>query len=112
VTVTVTVVPPHTVVTATGDLDLAVAPELRQCLHRILDDGVTDVIVDLSGASFVDSTILGVLVGAQQRLDRSSHPLTLICAREGILKVFRLTGLDRVFQIRPSLDEATGAAVE
>ena len=108
--VTVSVVPPYTVVTATGELDLVIAPELRRHLQQVLDGGVTEVIVDFSGATFVDSTILGVLVGAQQRLDRVAHPLTVVCAREAVLKVLRLTALDRVFRIQPTLAEATRPA--
>src|SRR5512133_861971 len=60
--VTVSTVPPYTVVAASGELDLAIAPELRRRLHAVIEDGITDVIVDLSEATFVDSTILGVLV--------------------------------------------------
>ena len=105
--VTVSVVPPYTVVSATGELDLMIAPELRRRLLEVLDGGVTDVIVDFSSVTFVDSTILGVLVGAQQRLDRVAHPLTVVCAREAVLKVLRLTALDRVFRIQPTLAEAT-----
>jgi anti-sigma B factor antagonist len=108
VTVTVTTMPPHTVVAAAGELDLAMAPELRGCLHRLLDDGATDLVVDLTDASFVDSTILGVLVGAQQRLNRAGRRLTLVCSREAILRVLRLTSLDRVFVVRGSLEEVTG----
>jgi anti-sigma B factor antagonist len=109
--VTVSTVPPYTVVSAFGELDLAIAPELRRCLHAVIEEGITDVIVDLSEATFVDSTILGVLVGAQQRLDRTINPLTVVCSREAILKVFRLTALDRVFRICPSLAHAITAKV-
>jgi anti-sigma B factor antagonist len=108
--VTVSVVPPYTVVAATGELDLVIAPELRRRLQEVLDGGVTEVIVDFSNATFVDSTILGVLVGAQQRLDRIAHPLTVVCAREAVLKVLRLTALDRVFRIQPTLADATSGA--
>jgi anti-sigma B factor antagonist len=108
--VTVSAVPPYTVVTATGELDLVIAPELRRRLQEVLDGGVTEVVVDFSGATFVDSTILGVLVGAQQRLDRVAHPLTVVCAREGVLKVLRLTALDRVFRVRSTLADATKPA--
>jgi anti-sigma B factor antagonist len=109
--VTVSTVPPYTVVAAFGELDLAIAPELRRCLHAVIEEGITDLIVDLSAATFVDSTILGVLVGAQHRLNRLVNPLTVVCARPAVLTVFRLTALDRVFRICPSLEDAIRAPV-
>jgi anti-sigma B factor antagonist len=95
------------VVTASGELDLEHADRLRDCLAEILATGPRLVVVDFSGATFVDSTILGVLVGARNRI---ADRMRLVASHPGVLKPFRLTGLDQVFVIRSTLQEALSPA--
>jgi anti-sigma B factor antagonist len=56
---------------------------------------------------FLDSTGLGVLVGAHRRLQARDGSLGLVVPHERLLKVFRITGLDNVFDMHSSVDEAT-----
>ena len=65
--------------------------------------------VDLSQATFIDSTTLGVLVGGVKRLRPSGGSLALVCTDDNITKIFEITGLDRVFPIHSSRDEALAA---
>jgi anti-sigma B factor antagonist len=98
-----------TLVTVVGDLDISVAGALRDHLHAILDTiaagglPATSLVVDLNAVEFIDSTILGVLVGVHKRLMEHRGHLTLISARSRILRIFKLTCLDQVFTVVPAL---------
>ncbi|MEV4139917.1 STAS domain-containing protein [Dactylosporangium sp. NPDC049742] len=96
-----------TVVAVTGELDVATSAELRQYLHARLDDGVTALTVDLTGVAFLDSTALSVFVGVYKRLHEAGSGLTLVAPHERLLRVFRLTALDRVFTIVDALPGTT-----
>jgi anti-sigma B factor antagonist len=94
------------VLSARGEIDVATAPELRRYLHARADAGRTVVVMDLSQASFLDSTGLGVLVGANKRLHESGGELRLVVTEPRILKVFEITGLHEVFAIYDDIDLA------
>jgi len=68
--------------------------------------------VDLGRVDFIDSTGLGVLVGALNRARELGGNLQLICAQERVLKLLRITGLDQVFTVRSTLEEALAADAE
>ncbi|HLU44427.1 MAG TPA: STAS domain-containing protein [Natronosporangium sp.] len=97
----------HTVVEVRGEVDVYTAPELRERLLEIIDGGATRVVVDLRPVDFMDSTGLGVLVGALKRLRMAEGDLSLVCDSEKLLKIFRITGLDRVFALHESVEAAT-----
>lgn len=90
----------------TGEVDVATAPRLREQLITLVNEGRHRIVVDLSAVDFIDSTGLGVLIGALKRVRTHDGNLVLICSEPRILKVFDITGLDRVFSIHPSLDVA------
>ena len=94
------------VVAVTGEIDLFTAPEFKQRVSAPIDAGRTRLIVDLTATTFIDSSSLGVLIGAHRRLRRLNGTLVIVCSGEAILKTFRITGLDGVFTIVPTLDEA------
>ena len=94
------------VVTVTGEIDLFTAPEFKQRVSAPIDAGRTHLIVDLTGTTFIDSSSLGVLIGAHRRLRRLEGALVIVCSNDAIVKTFRITGLDSVFTIVGSLDEA------
>jgi anti-sigma B factor antagonist len=101
----------HTIVSVRGEIDVYTAPSLRERLNELVASGHYDLIVDLEGVEFLDSTGLGVLVGGLKRVRSHDGTLRLVCAQEKILKVFRITGLTKVFPIHPTLDAAlTGLA--
>jgi ABC-type transporter Mla MlaB component len=66
-----------------------------------------NVVVDLDGVEFLDSTGLGVLVGAMKRLRLANGRFWLVCGKEPLLKIFRITALDQVFPIYPTVEAAT-----
>lgn len=100
---------PHVVVAVTGDVDVATAPALREHLYEAIDEGTHSVVVDLTAVDFIDSVALGVLIGVLKRLRAVDGQFALVAPHERLLKVFRMTALDRVFIIRPTLDGALAA---
>jgi anti-sigma B factor antagonist len=94
-----------TVLSVQGDLDLSSAPRLKWTLADSQSAGAKHLIVDLSGVAFIDSTALGVMVGAQRAMGEGLH-LAIVCAEENVLRIFELTGLDGMFEILPNLDDA------
>lgn len=96
----------HTVVSVTGEIDVYTAPALRERLNELIAGGEHHLVVDMAGVDFLDSTGLGVLVGGLKRVRSHEGTLQLVCDQEKILKVFRITGLTKVFGIHPSLAPA------
>jgi len=92
-----------------GEIDLYTAPEFKERMVELIDAGKKYIVVDLSTATFIDSTTLGVLVGGVKRLRPSGGSMALVCSDQNITKIFEITGLDRVFQIHPTREEALGA---
>jgi anti-sigma B factor antagonist len=97
----------HTVLEIGGEIDVYTAPRVRERLIEMVGAGEKRIVVDLGKVEFLDSTGLGVLVGAHRRLRARSGTLTLVCPHERLLKIFRITGLDTVFEIHTSIDAAT-----
>ena len=89
-----------------GEVDLYTAPEFKERMVQVIEDGKKHVVVDLSKATFIDSTTLGVLVGGVKRLRPAGGSLTLVCTDQNICKIFEITGLDRVFSIHESREDA------
>jgi anti-sigma B factor antagonist len=98
-------------ITVEGELDLATAPRLKWPLVDAIDGGARVLIVDLSGVTFMDSTALGVLIGIRRTLKLGSR-MAIVCTDAGVLKIFEISGLDAVFQIFPTFDEALSYASE
>lgn len=76
---------------------------------ELIDGGARHVVVDLGRVDFLDSTGLGVLVGALKRLRSVGGSFALVCDKEPLLKIFRITALDQVFPLYPTVDAAIGA---
>ena len=94
------------VVAVTGEIDLFTAPEFKERVSAPIDAGRSNLVVDLSATTFIDSSSLGVLIGAHRRLKLRGGTLVVVCDNEAIAKTFNITGLDGVFTIAPSVDEA------
>jgi len=89
-----------------GEVDLYTAPEFKERMVQVIEDGKKRVVVDLSEATFIDSTTLGVLVGGVKRLRPTGGSLALVCTDQNIQKIFEITGLDRVFPIHETREAA------
>jgi anti-sigma B factor antagonist len=91
-------------VTVRGEIDLASSSELRTCLHGLCASDSTAVAVDLRGVTFLDSSALGVLVGALRRCRENERDFRLIIDSPRLLKIFDITGLTSVFEISETLN--------
>jgi anti-sigma B factor antagonist len=97
---------PWQVLPLTGDVDLGSAPALRQRLSELTEEAPSFLVIDLAGLDFIDSTGLGVLVGTLRRVRAAGGDVRLAAPRSGIARVFSVTGLDRVFSLYPTVDDA------
>ncbi len=100
----------YAVLSVHGEVDVYTAPRFRERLIELVSEGKHQIVVDLEGVDFLDSTGLGVLVGGLKRLRSHGGDLYLVCTQSRILKVFEITGLTKVFSIYESVDEAVGQA--
>jgi anti-sigma B factor antagonist len=101
--------PGQVVLTVAGEIDLATRDELRHALDERLDAGDSHLVLDLTAVPFIDSTGLGVLIGARRDAEAKDGYLRLVIVNAHVVKVFSVTNLDSVFDIYPTLDEALAA---
>ena len=87
------------VVDVGGEIDIYTAPRLRELLIDLAGKNSYQLVVNMDKVEFLDSTGLGVLVGGLKRVRAHDGSLDLVCTQERILKIFRITGLTKVFGI-------------
>jgi len=100
------------VVTLAGELDVATAPDLMEPLREVIEENPQRLVIDLDEVTFLDSTGLGVLVSAYQRMSTRAGGLVFVCHSRNSLKVMQITGLSRVFTFAPSVEEAVTDPLE
>ncbi len=89
-----------------GEVDVYTAPQLKQQIIELLDRGMRHIIVNLTAVDYLDSTALGVLIGGLKRLRERDGILDLICPNPRIKRIFEITGLDKIFDIYATEEEA------
>ena len=97
------------VIDVAGTIDIYTAPRLRELLINLVSRDNYQLIVNLDQVEFLDSTGLGVLVGGLKRVRAHDGSLDLVCTQERILKIFRITGMTKVFGIHQTVDQAIAA---
>jgi len=103
------VAPSVYLITVGGELDMKASPKLRRTIDHALENEISLLVVDLTDATFIDSTGIGALVAALKRLTTEGGSLEIACSEPNLLRIFELTGLDRLLSIHPSRREALGA---
>ena len=98
------------VIDVQGEIDMYTAPRLRELLIDLVSKGHYQLVVNLDKVGFLDSTGLGVLVGGLRRVRAHDGSLDLVCTREPILKILKITGLTEVFGIYATVGQAIAAA--
>ena len=96
----------RTIVSVGGEIDVYTAPKLRDKITELVGEGHHQLVIDMENVDFLDSTGLGVLVGGLKKLRAHDGSMQLICTQERLLKIFRITGLAKVFAIHSSQSEA------
>jgi len=89
-----------------GEVELHNAPKLRAQLHLLCGSPNPHVIVDLSQVSFIDSTGIGVLVGALKRAREASGDLIIVGAKDRVHRIFEITGLLGALPLAKTVEEA------
>lgn len=93
-------------VALSGEVDVYTAPALKEKLVSLIEGGCVNLVIDLRNVAFIDSSGLGVLVSALRRARERDGSVRIVCTRDSILKIFRITGLDKVFPIFSDVAEA------
>jgi anti-sigma B factor antagonist len=97
------------VISVTGELDIATAEQAYTYISTIIDGMATPVSVDLSGLTFCDASGLGVLARLARHAKETGRQFRLTSPRPPLLKIMRITGLDRAFpELRPSVPAYLG----
>lgn len=89
-----------------GELDISTAPQFKSDLCALVDEGVKDIVVDLNEVTFIDSTALGVLIGGVRRVRSAGGVIVLVATGRAVVRALALTGLDRVFTICATREQA------
>lgn len=97
---------PFSIVEVGGEVDVYTAPRLREAVVTAIDGGNIRLIVDVERVDFLDSTGIGVLVGALKKVRAQGGTLDIVCTQPRLLKIFDITGLDKVFGLHTSVAEA------
>ncbi len=97
------------VVAVGGEIDVYTAPKLRDKISELVAAGHYHLVVDMRAVAFLDSTGLGVLVGGLKKVRAHDGSLELVCQQDRLLKIFRITGLAKVFVIHDDADQALSA---
>lgn len=93
----------YQIVSVTGELDIATAEQAYSYISEVIDGRLAPVTVDLSGLTFCDASGLGVLARAARYARQKGREFMLDSARPSLLKIMRITGLDRAFpELHPS----------
>jgi anti-sigma B factor antagonist len=89
-----------------GYVDFAVAPDLKRSLITCIENGHQRIVVDLSETGFIDSTAIGVLVGAFKRMNEADGELAVVCANENVRSIFEIVGLQNVIPLHRKPEDA------
>ena len=95
-----------------GEIDIFTAPEFKSLIAGAIETARHGVIVDLAGATFIDSSSLGVLISAHRRLGMLDGRLIIACDVPAVRNTFKITGLDSVLEIADTREQALATLAE
>jgi anti-sigma B factor antagonist len=101
---------PATVLAVNGDIDISTAPRLLEALAELDGQAREALVLDLTGVSFLDSSALGALVGAQKEIAAAGGRLTVVCADPKVLRIFSITRLTEVIDVVGTVDDALASS--
>ncbi len=89
-----------------GEIDVYTSPKVKEAINALIDQNKYSIIVNLEEVRYIDSTGLGVLIGALKKLREHNGNINLVCSNPQIKKIFQITGLVKIFGIYKSEEEA------
>ena len=92
-----------------GEIDVYTAPSFRGAVVNLLDSGVENLIIDMSGVHYMDSSGFGILLSATKRLKPEGGNVYLVHCSSAIERVLRITKLDTVFGIHNNIQDVAKA---
>jgi anti-sigma B factor antagonist len=98
-----------TVVTARGDIDMAVADSVRKQLIGLVDRGRVRLVLDLGGVLYIDSAGLGALVAAMKHARAAGGDIRACRLDTDVRSLFQMTRIDNVMSIHATRQEALAA---
>jgi anti-anti-sigma factor len=93
----------------TGELDLASAPQLQDCLGWLASNGLLHVVLDLANVTFINSTGISVFVTALKRMEPAGGSLIIRNASSAAFRLFEITGLVDFLSVR-GIEKTAGVA--
>ena len=94
------------VIKVSGEIDVHTAPNFKTALNKAINSGATDLIVDLSDVSYMDSGGFGALLGAVKRVKPEGGSINLVGCSEAIERMLKITRLDTIFGVQCKLEDA------
>ena len=86
-------------VSVAGELDVSTADEFKEYLHKLIDKGIRNIILDLESLDYIDSTGLGVMIGVLKRIKIENKEIYIKSPKDNVKKIFSITGLDKIFKM-------------
>jgi anti-sigma B factor antagonist len=99
-----------TIIEVDGEIHVSTAPEFSGVLSAAIAGGRTQLVLDLTGVMFIDSTGLTVLLNALRRVTRAGGRMTLVCTNPTVLRLFEITRLNSTFDIHADVESALAAS--
>lgn len=94
------------VVEIQGEIDVYTSPKVKEAITALIEQGNYFLVINLEDVRYIDSTGLGVLIGALKRVREHEGNITLVCNNPQIKKIFNITGLVKIFGISKTEEEA------
>jgi anti-sigma B factor antagonist len=104
--------PGHTVLDLTGEVDVMSAPVLKETIISHIGRGTSHIIVNLEKVDYLDSTGLGTLIGGLKRTREAKTRLSIVGMNARLRRLFDITGIDKIFAIHDTVDQAVAAVEE
>ena len=94
------------IISVQGEIDVYTSPRVKEIINELIEQGHFNLIINLEGVRYIDSTGLGVLIGALKKVRENEGSINLICTNPQIKKIFNITGLVKIFGIHKNEEEA------
>jgi len=82
-----------------GEIDIYTAAQFKENLYRLVENSARDIVIDCDGLDYIDSTGLGIFVGALKKARLTNRNISIENLKDNIRKLFNITGLDKLFII-------------